>query len=225
MSSNEVTPTFLKTLSNKFDIEIINILDISSFKLTNLGCICQCINLRYLDISNNDLNSLLGIESLTFLKRLHAANNAITSLDSLKKCHDLEFLDIQGNKIKNLENIYELSSLNNLSYLSLQEYNFTNPNPVCKIQNYRKSILDKLRYLISLDGHRRNWEVIALPETKEEENIKIEYNSSQHWYSKYPMNCDIAFSNVNNCINKNVEDTRQYLKQVENKLTQMIKEI
>ena len=225
MSSNEITPTFLKTVSNKFDVEIINILDLNSLKLSNLGCIGQCINLRYLDISNNNISSLLGIESLAFLKRLQAANNAIISIDSVKRCPELEHLDIQGNKIKNLENIYDLACLIHLAYLNLQEYNFTNQNPVCKMTNYRKSILDKLKSLISLDGHRRNWEVITMPENKEEDNIKVEYNSTQYWYSKYPLNCDSAFSSANNSINKSIEDTRQYLKQVESKLTQMMKEI
>lgn len=66
-------------------------------------------NLTYLDISNNMLKSLNGIEAVIKLETLIANNNFITSVEPLNKLTKLKTVNISNNQVFNISKMTELS--------------------------------------------------------------------------------------------------------------------
>ncbi len=58
---SKLTPLYLKTVSQKFDLNTIFNLDLSNSGITSIGSLCECANLLMLDLSNNRISLLNGI--------------------------------------------------------------------------------------------------------------------------------------------------------------------
>lgn len=89
-------------------------------------------SLTSIDISANKLTSLTGIEELTKLEDLAAADNKIKNLKVIKDLTRLERLDVSANKITALSGIEKLT---NLKYLRVEENKLTT---LIEIKNLRK---------------------------------------------------------------------------------------
>jgi Leucine-rich repeat (LRR) protein len=74
----KLTPLFLKTYTQKFDLMTIFLLDLSKKSLTAIGSLPECTNLLMLDLSYNGISVITGIESLINLKHLNLAYNKVT---------------------------------------------------------------------------------------------------------------------------------------------------
>ena len=119
----KVTPLYLKTHTQKFDLLTIFLLDLSKKSLGALGSIVECTNLLMLDISYNGIQVLIGIESLTNLKHLNASYNKLTQIDPIKGCVALEKLELMGNQIKDTRTFESIAlGAQNLRVLYLQEF-------------------------------------------------------------------------------------------------------
>ena len=99
---------------NNLDDMITNYLpNISTLNLTSTWLfkfpLFNYNNLTYLDISNNMLKSLNGIEAVTKLETLIANNNFITSVEPLNKLTKLKTVNISNNKVFNINALNELS--------------------------------------------------------------------------------------------------------------------
>ena len=107
MAETKLTPLYLKTLAQKFDLETITILNISNKNVQgNIGSLGECKNIQYVDLSRNRITVLSGMESLKNLRVLNLSFNKLTSIDVLLGCEKLQKLELQGNLIKNL-NVFE----------------------------------------------------------------------------------------------------------------------
>lgn len=60
-----------------------------------------------IDLSNNKLESLCGLEHLTRLKRLICNNNQISDLSPLKNLSMLIEIDLQGNPVSSLSQVIQ----------------------------------------------------------------------------------------------------------------------
>lgn len=101
-----VSEDALKRLAGEFDLEAILVLDLSdkgrsehdkkasrlvrclpniplTSGLTSCGCIPQCIQLRVLNLSLNQLSSLSPLSTLTSLQHLDLSANEITSIGQM----------------------------------------------------------------------------------------------------------------------------------------------
>jgi protein phosphatase 1 regulatory subunit 7 len=107
----KLTPLYLKTVSQKFDLETIFILNLKD-KLINggIGSLGECINIMNLNLSSNKITILTGIENLVNLRILDLSNNKLTTVESLKGCINLDNLDLSGNLIKDCKPIERISS-------------------------------------------------------------------------------------------------------------------
>ena len=95
MSETKLTPLFLKTMAQKFDLETVIYLDLSRRNIQGgIGNLGDCINIMQIDLSNNRITMLSGMESLSKLKMLDLSHNKLTNIDSLKNCISLERLDL-----------------------------------------------------------------------------------------------------------------------------------
>lgn len=78
MVEKKVTPLYLKTHTQKFDLLTIFLLDLSKKGLSAIGSVNECTNLLMLDLSNNQIMVVTGIETLVNLKHLNLAYNKLT---------------------------------------------------------------------------------------------------------------------------------------------------
>lgn len=116
-------------------------------------------NVIGLNLSENKILDIKGLESLTYLSRLILYGNEISEIKGLDKAYQLSYLDISRNKIleiKGLESLYYLSHLNlsgnyitkikNLDNLSWLSFLSLSMNEIDKIEG-----LDKLSSLTLFD--------------------------------------------------------------------------
>ncbi|UCC18402.1 MAG: leucine-rich repeat domain-containing protein [Promethearchaeota archaeon] len=87
-------------------------------------------NIEELDLSNNRITEIKGLENLKNLKKLSLRDNYIERINGLENLHNLEFLDLSGNI--NIEEIPEmLNLLPNLKTVKLTG---------CQIKTFSKSV-------------------------------------------------------------------------------------
>lgn len=68
-------------------------------------------DIKHLDLSFRDIESLKGIEALTNLESLNISNNRISDLSPLEGLEKLKILDLQNNLVEDLKSINGLESL------------------------------------------------------------------------------------------------------------------
>lgn len=137
--------------------------------LKSLHALVEFMNLVRLDVANNTLTSLDGIECFASLERLCCSRNHLKRIDSAlcsvrslrhldlsgnfvahipKRIAGLELLEtlnLAGNNLSSLKEIDVLSSLANLHALTLSA------NPFCKLPSYRDYVICNVPSLETLD--------------------------------------------------------------------------
>ncbi|KAL5039585.1 hypothetical protein BDV3_002837 [Batrachochytrium dendrobatidis] len=82
--------------------------------------------LRMLDLRNNRITTLKGIETLLKLEQVQLSKNAIVSVEELKDHPSLRSLDIESNFIADIDQVYILVTLPRLHEVRLRNNPFTN---------------------------------------------------------------------------------------------------
>eukprot|EP00347_Sterkiella_histriomuscorum_P012651 403367751 len=183
-AERKITPLFIKTFAQKFDLNTIFLLDLSKKQINAIGSIPECTNLLMLDLSYNNLSGISGIEALVNLKHLNLSFNKLTQIDALKSCVALEKIELQGNQIRDLRTLETVGpSLVNIKVIYLQEFNFQNPNPVCSVKNYRKKVFEGIPKLKALDGHRDGIPVIEQQNLDDGGDQNVEYKVTEDWFT------------------------------------------
>uniref|UniRef100_A0A915N2K8 High mobility group box domain-containing protein n=1 Tax=Meloidogyne javanica TaxID=6303 RepID=A0A915N2K8_MELJA len=123
---------------------LINLTELELYdnQLTEIQGIENLINLEILDLSYNRIGKIKGISTLSKLRKLFLINNKIEQIEGLEGLILLELLELGDNKIK------EISNLNHL--INLQEL-FLGKNKIKKIEGIDSLV--KLRVL-SLPANR-----------------------------------------------------------------------
>lgn len=152
----KLTPLFLKTVSCKFDLETVFMLDLKEKNVQGgVGSIGECTNLLHLDLSRNRITMLSGMDNCINLKILDLSYNRLSTIDPVKGCVLLEKLWLQGNQIKDMQSLTRTAPpLEKLRLLYLQEFNGEGANECCKAKGYRLNVLKLFPNLDSLDGQR-----------------------------------------------------------------------
>ena len=91
--------------------------------------------LKELNIDNNNLNSLAGIEQYSNLEILSISNNQISSLNELESLKNLENLNINKNQINDIGN---LANCFNIKYLYMDNNNISNLESLNNLNNMEK---------------------------------------------------------------------------------------
>jgi hypothetical protein len=97
----ELNPILHKADQQGKPYEQIKILNCSFRNLNSLNGIENLTNLEILGCYINNLTSLKGIENLINLKELYCFNNNLTSLNEIKNLIRLEYLDCRFNNFSN----------------------------------------------------------------------------------------------------------------------------
>ena len=92
-----------------------------------------------IELSDSDIESLIGLESCTNLRLLSLDNNRITNISSLVNLTGLIELDLSNNQISDIR---VLSNLSNLMTLKLSNNQITDFSPITKLTNLKKLYLE-----------------------------------------------------------------------------------
>jgi len=93
-------------------------------------------NLKRLDLSNNKINEIKGLDKLTTLEFLDLSYNQISEIKGLDNLKNLKFLDLRNNKISTIRELNILKQLKHL-YLGFNRISIVEGND-------HNRILDKL---------------------------------------------------------------------------------
>mmetsp|Transcript_31987 Transcript_31987/g.38701 ORF Transcript_31987/g.38701 Transcript_31987/m.38701 type:complete len:271 (+) Transcript_31987:330-1142(+) len=142
--------------AGQFDIEAVCTFSYIGKGLTQITCLNACINLVELNLSDNLLTCIEGLEGLSKLKKLTLTSNKIKEVENLESLESLEHLLLQNNQIATFDqlNLPMLGFLPKLRSLYLKNVDGSQPNPVCREAQYRKKILSFFPELRNLDGER-----------------------------------------------------------------------
>ena len=156
----EMNDSVIKKQSQDFCLENIFNLDLRARNLLDFGSATKCINIIYLDISNNKISSLSPIKDLVKLQYLIAVNNKLSNVAGIESLELLDTLNIAGNLIKSVDALVYLSELKSLRNFRLSDkaLNLTNPLYHSHSNNIRQKILHLLPGLKLLDGEVINGE-------------------------------------------------------------------
>ena len=145
----------------RYELDIIYLLDLSCLGIIGLGELGKCINIIILDLAHNELQSIVGIETLINLNRLDLSYNKLADISQLQNLLKLEYLNLQKNEIKKYSDLDPIKKLP-LKHLKLQEFGGCNANTICASKDYRETIITMIPSLISLDNHRKNTPFITI---------------------------------------------------------------
>jgi len=125
----------------------LRMLDLSENYITELENLDD-LNLRTLNVAQNRLNSLEGVQKLSKLQALDARHNNITTISALqaKDIPRLRKLRVSENRIS------QIRELNNLAEFSFLSDFYLDPNPLSELPQLRAQVLHRLPRLRCLDS-------------------------------------------------------------------------
>ncbi|CAD7964577.1 unnamed protein product [Amoebophrya sp. A25] len=176
MSSLVLTPQLVKLETGEFDLGTVFRLVLQRRKVRSpLDCLERCVNLRFLDLSRNEITTLgPGLSRLLLLEYLDVSHNKLGTLAGLPgQGNLLRTLRLQGNQIQRVTDLDALQGQTTIEHISFQNLDNTAPCPVCSHSQYRSALFDKkkLPNLKSLDYVR-----LHLPDLDEKIERMKNYN-------------------------------------------------
>ncbi|XP_057305799.1 leucine-rich repeat-containing protein 61-like [Hydractinia symbiolongicarpus] len=175
-----ITSRFLKDETQQFDLETIFVLSLNNRGIFDLGCIGECANLVYLDLSSNKLSSVMALRKLTCLESLDVSSNRLAALSGLERLESLSRLNISGNFLNSVDTVLPLTKLDKLKTLILKDdkKNLTNPLYASNC-DASKQIVELLPWLEIINGEPQLGEVKELNRICSEMDVcSSKYNHS-----------------------------------------------
>lgn len=154
----KATVELLKQESANFDLECIFQLNLSNKDVDDLDQTCQCLNLDVLNLSSNRITNCANLRPLAKLQYLNLSNNRIKSLSGLEGLESLKMLNLTDNQLETLDEFHSLTNLKNFTQLILAGTpKSSSSNPIClKNRNYKQDVKNILNRLTSVDGETFN---------------------------------------------------------------------
>lgn len=156
-SSSFLSHELIRAESKHFDVRAVTNLRVAGHGLARIGPdVAMCASLTELDLSNNAIEMISGIDSLKSLRTVVLSRNKISKLGCLPRCPSLEHILLQRNRFVDAPSTIAvgLSLLPKLRSLYLRNYDGTDANDCCSYEDYRSRMLAELPELCILDGER-----------------------------------------------------------------------
>lgn len=208
----KLTPELIKSVTDRFSLSAVFVLEMPGLNISDISGLEECINLKHLNLSSNSIITIQGLKDAIELTNLNLSNNQITSLEGIRQCSKLEKLEIQCNRIGSFSQISQLASLPLLQHLFFQNYDGSDPNPICSQERYRTQTLETLSQLKNLDGHRTSLPVISRNELSRYEidpNIFNVRFDNKPWIQ--PLSSDGSVSLVDKELEDMIKECRNLL--------------
>ena len=92
-------------------LEELDSLDMSGYEINDLDGLGHCKNLMILDLSNNFIDDISDISTLSHLHEIYLAGNQIGYIDALSFCSQLKIVDLSFNMIDDISPLFVLEEL------------------------------------------------------------------------------------------------------------------
>ena len=125
-------------------LKFLKVLDVSNNRITDITGL-DYLELNELNLRQNRITLLSGLEKCLKLSSLDVSSNSIRSLLPLKDCANLMWLDARDNQIEYARQAEFLSELTWLNTVLLMG------NPCSRKHMYRRRVIHRLRNLFKLD--------------------------------------------------------------------------
>ncbi|XP_009460022.1 PREDICTED: leucine-rich repeat-containing protein 61 [Nipponia nippon] len=149
-----ITPQLLKASTGEFTLESILLPKLRGCAIAHLGCLGDCANLEWLDLSSNAISQLGPLATLKSLTVLNLSHNRVASLEPLGSCHNLQSLNLAGNQLGSLQQLRCLMGLWCLESLCLHDPLTRLNNPLCTAPAYCAALANMFPGLKTIDGER-----------------------------------------------------------------------
>jgi Leucine-rich repeat (LRR) protein len=185
---------YLKLAAGEFDLKTIFQLILREKSIKRIeGAVDQCINIRWLDLSQNGiikLENMSRLANLQFMDLSHNKLQKIQNLDGLKALHTLRLLNNPIFRLQDLEGLRARRP--SLKHLSLKQIDGSEACPVCLTPLYKEKVYEELPNLYALDSQRKH-----LPELFFDEKYLIdpqfEMPEPQDWLKSGDCDLDGLF--------------------------------
>ena len=227
-TNGKLTKNILKSISGKFTLECIFVLDLSNQSLSSLVHIDECKNLLFLNLSNNLLSDLKGIEKLDQLIYLNVEKNSLSTIDPISALSSLQFLILNGNMIKSTILLNCLVDLRFLRTLFLQTLRGEMKNPACDEVDYRNIVFNTLKSLKRLDGLPKDMKKMDFgDDIKTVREFKFDFKTStDYWYTpNFPKVEPVKMNSFQseNGLSVELKKCREIMEKCEEKLLGLLK--
>lgn len=163
-------------------------------KINTLKGLEKLKNLKYLNVSFNNLTSLSGIEKLNKLEIIVASHNRLKDILEVKKLYSLSNIDVRDNSIKNINAIKKLRKLR---YITIDNNKISNINCIKNLpeldsiyaQNNRLKELPNLSKLQNLG--EVNFKYNCISEKEMSNKIPSGFKNNKKWFET-----QVQFQNV-----------------------------
>ncbi|XP_040918810.1 dynein regulatory complex subunit 3 [Toxotes jaculatrix] len=150
-------------IDHLWDFTSLARLDLNNNLIERIEGLDRLINLTWLNLSFNRIGKMEGLESLQKLELLNLSNNRISVIENLDKLENITHFCIANNHLRQLDNVLYLRKFKNLFTLNLFG------NPVSEEDDYKFFIAAYFPNLKCLDYRLLN------EKTKTEASIKYQY--------------------------------------------------
>ncbi|CAE7248009.1 DRC3 [Symbiodinium sp. CCMP2456] len=151
--------------------------------ITRIEQLAKCCNLRWLDLSKNQIVRMENLDGLSQLVSVDLSFNKISKVQDLSGTPKLERLMLKANPISKIQDLEGLKASRSLRHLSFQNVDNSDACPVCSLPEYAKSLRSLCPELLALDSKR-----LRLPDLDREirrldEQNAVDIPEPQPWFS------------------------------------------
>eukprot|EP00928_Gymnodinium_smaydae_P079825 TRINITY_DN63667_c0_g1_i1.p1 TRINITY_DN63667_c0_g1~~TRINITY_DN63667_c0_g1_i1.p1 ORF type:complete len:240 (+),score=60.50 TRINITY_DN63667_c0_g1_i1:118-837(+) len=179
-----LTLEYIKQATGEFDAETVFQAILSDKSIQRIDAIGRCCNLRWLDLSRNQIVKMENLRGLSELVFLDLSFNKIEVVQGLAGLAKLEKIGLQSNPIARLQDLEGLGDLRKLKHVHFQNIDGTDSCPVCSLPDYKKTVLELCPNLDALDSKRRMLPDIAAEVRALEQPIKLDLPEPEKWFSR-----------------------------------------
>lgn len=150
-----LTLEYVLHATGEFDAETIFQAILSNRSFSRIEGVSRCCNLRWLDLSHNQIIRMENLDGLAHLVTLDLSFNKLGKIQNLQGMSALERLKLKSNPISRSQDLEGLQAVPKLRHLNLQNIDNTDFCPVCFQDDYRRTVLEYCPELVALDSRRR----------------------------------------------------------------------
>mmetsp|Transcript_106633 Transcript_106633/g.340261 ORF Transcript_106633/g.340261 Transcript_106633/m.340261 type:complete len:237 (+) Transcript_106633:108-818(+) len=146
---------YIKHETGEFDEESIFQAILTKRSIPKIEAVNLCINLRWLDLSNNQIIRIENLDGLSQLVSLDLSSNKISKVENLGGVEMLERLKLRANPISRIQDLEGLRPLKKLKHLHFQNIDGSDFCPVCLKAEYKRNVMELCPDLVALDSKRK----------------------------------------------------------------------
>jgi Leucine-rich repeat (LRR) protein len=185
-----LTLEYIKNESGEFDEQSVFQAILANKSIPRIEAINKCCNLRWLDLSHNQIIRMENLDGLAQLVSLDVSFNKIPKVQSLEGLECLERLKLKSNPIARLQDLDGLKPARKLRHLQFRNIDNTDFCPVCLQEGYQTRIKMLCPDLFALDSRRSHLPDLDKEMLRLEKQQELTLPEPEAWLSPADLNLD-----------------------------------